>query len=806
MKFETQKKENNPSNKILNSDLIASGDVIDATEILEELPVITTPNVMFDDVISQKISDKIETEISNIVNTEEPQAPVVSKYDNIETIITTTKLPVVEQYTTPSFLEDLFGIYTSNTTQSEDTEAESLKSLPKEISDTGKELPSLFIPLPKTSLSPMFAEDKILQNSNDEFQIATSHKNLHPDKEVTSYGLDIIKNFNDSNYDTNLLSTTITSNEISTITNDANIADETSSILPNTIETSSSSSIEDVNTLLITDSPNTAEINTDDNVSTTTSLLPSITTEQTNSETINEMPQTTASTDSVIVDVINTDFSINNQENNETVSSDQPKPMLELVIQNSEMNDFMSRINNMPIMIRVVNPVVTTTQVPETTTEVSSTELTTSSTLLSVSSNEDTADRSGVLQLETESVLETSTQTENTFSSEQNITTTNTNFDTTLPNSPSTITLQENTPTSNTNEGTEALIYEPNVNDIVIYTTEPQIPVITTAELNNNMNDKMEDLNNSNTKDQNDNDAKTTELPSSDFLQQHSLIRPENTETIDPTILSTSDYQNVIDFANKVVDHVQNYQTQELKQSNEDTSSTFIPIVEDSTINVSEDPLNLISMFIDSDQVHDPEESQKVVNFKSINNRQDTGNPSVQQSKFDPSTQPIIIKNSTVIQYQDITNFKGYNQHQPTKYMDLVPYKDIDYDGQFSAGGDSKFPSDTIYVLDDYDVLPANSNNQHNEYIFVADNGGGNILPANLLGSSADLNNQPVYIIDGNIPNYAARFQQDTATVNDSPQQKINSEFKAPLPRDFQSFRPSRDSDISQNPWYESRQ
>ncbi|GIY54729.1 hypothetical protein CEXT_176511 [Caerostris extrusa] len=87
-----------------------------------------------------------------------------------------------------------------------------------------------------------------------------------------------------------------------------------------------------------------------------------------------------------------------------------------------------------------------------------------------------------------------------------------------------------------------------------------------------------------------------------------------------------------------------------------------------------------------------------------------------------------------------------------------------------------------IYVLDDYDVLPANSNNQHNEYIFVADNGdiGGNILPTNLLRSSADLNNQPVYIIDGNIANYAARFQQDTATVDDLPQQKT-TEFKEPL-------------------------
>ncbi|GIY54728.1 hypothetical protein CEXT_176501 [Caerostris extrusa] len=96
-----------------------------------------------------------------------------------------------------------------------------------------------------------------------------------------------------------------------------------SSILPNTIETSSSQTqLKIMNTLLITDSPN-AEINTDDNVSATTSLLPSITTEQTKSEITNEISQTTASTDSVIIDVINTDFSINKQENNENVSTDQ---------------------------------------------------------------------------------------------------------------------------------------------------------------------------------------------------------------------------------------------------------------------------------------------------------------------------------------------------------------------------------------------------------------------------------------------------------------------------------------------------
>ncbi|GBN94762.1 hypothetical protein AVEN_197960-1, partial [Araneus ventricosus] len=293
---------------------------------------------------------------------------------------------------------------------------------------------------------------------------------------------------------------------------------------------------------------------------------------------------------------------------------------------------------------------------------------------------------------------------------------------------------------------------------------------------------------------------------------QFTLVRPGNYEIPGSPLLSTTEFESFADYANKLASSAQNYNIGGPTEVHEDQSSGLAVSGEPYTeIPVTNADQPLIPMFIDSYQIHASEESQKIANFKSMNSLNE--NPELKQSatrpvNFHSPSQPIIIKNSTVIQYQDISNYKGYDRHSPVQYVDLVPFKDIDYDSHVPLGNEDKFPSDAIFVLEDYDVLPPNPDGQNNDYVFIGNNGNfeSNILPSNVL-SPTDFDTQHVYVLDSNTPKFGTRFQQETS-ADDLQQEKL-SEAQQPVPLNFENFRPQRSfeskNDFRKEPWFPSQ-
>ncbi|GFQ74940.1 uncharacterized protein TNCT_225162 [Trichonephila clavata] len=809
-----------------------SGEVTDISSKSEEIPAVTLPYVIFE-IDDHQSPNRVVNEIAKIVDTEEPLTSTAVSNDFVKEILTTAK-PATEESTTSSFLTELFDITTVEGTPSTEKFTSEIEKIvtEEEKNDSEKELTSLFITVPETSLSSLFSEN-ILETNDREQEENTSDISLYtekttatsePDRDITT--IDELKEY------LSLTPTTTSSYETSTITTELSTIKERTSVFEISTENSSPQSTivstekyEDSSESVTTLSPSTTE-------STSVTTIGPISTLSTTATSIESTESRTEITngpnDSIIVDVINTDSPITNSETpgttefaneqeTKTESSEQQRPMLELVIQNTEMNDFMTRINNMPIMIRVVNPM--TTMSPITTTTETTTTIKEDNTV-----NND-------IPLTTESSKET---TEDSFeftevTSEQPISSSVTYLEDTVedtsPSTMETVTtvekldneekLQTNTVSStlkasklsNYIDSTTTLMSEPNSKEASHSVTEVMPSTSKSITQPQNTSNKKDQLKIS-TLIKEESDIETTSTETPDTIQ-YTLVNPVDSTIFDRTGLN---HEKIIDYATKLAESLGNlHHTEEPNDYHDGESTVFVTTEGDSTPTIKStgatEPLHVIPVFFESDEARAPEESQNIANFKTFGNQFGTNNPLTRQNQFNSFPK---ITNFTSLNSEKVANYKSYEKpSSPVDYVDFASYKDIDYNSQISVGDDSKFPSEAIYVLDDYDVLPSNPVDQQGDYILVGGNGNfdSNVLPANILQSS-NLNGQAVYIIDDSLPKFGSRFQQDPAII-DLSRQKVKK-FQEPIPRDFQSFRSSKIYDIqpkiSQDQWYPSKQ
>ncbi|GFY75664.1 uncharacterized protein TNIN_414241 [Trichonephila inaurata madagascariensis] len=809
---------------------IFSGEVTDIFPKSEDIPAVTLPYIIFE-IDDHQSPNGVVNEIAKIVDTEEPLTSTSVSNDLVKEILTSAK-PASEESTTSSFLTELFDTTTVDGTPTTEKSTSEIEKFVTEEKENEKELTSLFITVPETSLSSLFSEN-VREINGREREGTTSDVSLYTEKTTTTSEpyldittIDELKEYLD------LTPTTTSSYETSTINSELNTIREPSSVFeistatPSPQSTISSTekyedSDESVTTTL---SPSTTESTSVTTIGSISTLSTTATSSE-NTETITEI--TDGPNDFIVVDVINTDSSITgsetsgttefaNEQETKTESAEQQKPMLELVIQNTEMNDFMSRINNMPIMIRVVNPMTTMSPIP-TTTETTTTEE--GSTVnndipwTTESSKENTDDSSKFTEVTSESLISsTVAYLEDTAED-------------TSPSTIATITTfekieneekqQTNTVSSTLKTGkqsnfidsTTTLKSEPNSKEASLSVTEVMPSTSKSITEPQSTSNTMEQQKTSTlTKEENDIETTSTETP--DTIQ-YTLVNPVDSTIFDRTSLN---HEKIIDYATKLAESLGNlHHTEEPEDYHDGEGTVFVTTEGDSTPTIEStgatEPLHVIPVFFESDEARAPEESQNIANFKTFGNQYGTNNPLTRQNQFNSFPK---ITNFTSLKSEKVANYKSYEKlSSPVDYVDFASYKDIDYNSQISVGDDSKFPSEAFYVLDDYDILPSNPVDQQGDYILVGGNGNfdSNGLPANIMESS-NLNGRPVYIIDGSLPKFGRRFQQDP-TIIDLSQQKVKA-FQEPIPRDFQSFRSSNVYDIkpklSQDQWYPSKQ
>ncbi|KAF8788024.1 hypothetical protein HNY73_009562 [Argiope bruennichi] len=822
------KLEKNTDKKIgnaLKSDLDVSSDAIDATEIFQDLPEITISDVTLEQNDDKQVSDKVIDEITTIMNTEEPHPSTETTNTDIRSI--STAQPKIEQ-TTSSFLEDLFEI---NTTPTEMTTNNNNMESTNSISEEGnteynKELEYLFITLPDQPLSSLFYEGNIQNATLAHLEEINSENSTTSDidtsNSISEDEIQTTEELSDSKHPT---PTTTNSYETSTFYKDTSTTTEASTLAVSTetgastfavsteTEASSSTSISSEITIIENLFSDTSEdlqnATSAVSFSSSTMLIPNelISTASPtlfkemlngNSDISTEEPTATAlvPTSSILVDVVNPDITTTNNEVTDlteipTLKTEQPKPMLELVIQDTEMNDFMSRINNMPIMIRVLNPLTTTTQTPDIDKEILTTEKNSDLNLNTILSN-------------TENIKVDVTSTEATTLTSLNIKEINA---TDVPEEDiSTINQKLLSTQSSTDANViETLKIEPNIEDsITLPSAKPQNTISSLSDIDAGPTEKKSsqeiDLTTPVPKSRESSTVVLLKSQSPEVLQ-YTLIKPENSRTVDSSLLGNTDFESSTDYTNKLVSTAQNYNNDETTEVHEDKRSTEITPLND------DEPF--IPMFVDSEQVRASEESQNIANFKLMNNNREAKSFAVPPRTFHSPSQPIIIKNSTVIQYQDISNYKGYDHRSPVQYVDYVPFKDIDYDSHVPLSNEEKFPSDALYVLDDYDVLPSNVDGQNNEYVLIGnnDNFESDILQTSGLAAPIDYDSQPVYILDSNTAKFGTRFQEEIPKV-ESRQEKV-PDTQQLLPLNFKTFRPQKsfesNSDFRKEQWFPSQ-
>ncbi|GFT90379.1 uncharacterized protein NPIL_58971 [Nephila pilipes] len=833
-----EKKKVNIKNSIneTKTNYIMTSDVTEGSQKTEDIPTVTASYVIFD-VDELQFPNKIISEIEHIVNTEEPLSSTTPSNDYTEKISTSTK-PASEEPATSSFLTELFDVGAmDNIPSTEDSASRSEKLITTEENiDADKELTSLFITVPETSLTSLFSEKLFEQNDREQQEI-TSHVTLQPEKTTIASKSDLeITTVDELKEYLNLTPTTPSTYETSFSTEELVPSRETTSTFEISTETARpqstisstekhESTSESVTTTM---SPITTELTSITTISPVTYLSTTETSTET-TESRNEI--TNNPSDSIIVDVINTDSSTTGSETpgtaeytyeqeSKTESSEQQKPMLELVIQNTEMNDFMSRINNMPIMIRVVNPKTTT--FPTTTETPITEEVTTTNNDIAMtteSSNEITRDSYELTEITPE--IPTTIMTSSLEDVVQDTSISPMTTTTALEKSENEQKQQTNTVSSTLQSeklsnyidfSSTTLISEPISTDAMLLTTEVIPSTSKSITESQSTLSTTEEQNTSTLKNEKSDFTEMTDTQTPEDAK-YTLITPVDSTMFDP---SGSNHENIIHYATKLAESLEKFQTEKSKDYHEEESTVFVPTEGDLSTTIEStdatEPVHVIPVFFESDEARAPEESQNIENFKTLGSRFGDNNPLIRPNQFSSFPQQSNIKNSSTLNFEKVTNYKGYEKAPlPVDYVDYASYKDIDYNSQLSVGGDSKFPSDAIYVLDDYDVLSSNPVDQQGDYIFVGSNGnfGSNVMPTNILTSSADLNDQPVYIIDSTLPKFGSRFQQEINPVIDLSQLKVKG-IQEPLPRDFQNFRSSKSYDIksklNQDQWYPSKQ
>ncbi|GFV58308.1 uncharacterized protein TNCV_558701 [Trichonephila clavipes] len=810
---------------------IFSGEVTDISPKSEDIPAVTLPYIIFE-IDDHQSPNGVVNEIAKIVDTEEPLTSTSVSNDLVKEILTSAN-PASKKSTTTSFLTQLFDITTIDgtpTTEKSTSEIEKFVTDEKE-NDNEKELTSLFITVPETSLSSLFSEN-VRENNGREREETASDVPLYTEKTTTTpepnldiTTIDELKEYLD------LTPTTTSSYETSTITSELNTIKEQSSVFEISTETSSPQSTisptekyedsgESVTTTLPSSTTESTSVTTIGSVST----LSTTATSSENTENITEI--TDGPNDFIVVDVINTDSSITdseisgttefaNEQETKTESTEQQKPMLELVIQNTEMNDFMSRINNMPIMIRVVNPMTTMSPIP-TTTETTTTEE--GSTVnndipwTTESSKENTDDSSKFTEVTSESTISSTiayledTVEDTSPSTIAPITTFEKIENEEKQKTNTASSTLETGKLSNYIDSTTTLKFEPKSKEASPSVTEVMSTSKSITERPSTSNTKDQIKTSTPTKEENDIETTSTETP--DTIQ-YTLVNPVDSTIFDRTSLN---HEKIIDYATKLAESLGNlHHTEEPEDYHDGERMVFVTTEGDSTSTIEStgatEPLHVIPVFFESDEARTPEESQNIANFKTFGNQFRTNNPLARQNQFNSFPK---ITNFTSLKSEKIANYKSYEKpSSPVDYVDFASYKDIDYNSQISVGEDSKFPSEAFYVLDDYDILPSNPVDQQGDYILVGGDGNfdSNGLPANIMESS-NLNGRPVYILDGSLPKFGSRFQQDP-TIIDLSQQKVKA-FQEPIPRNFQSFRSSKVYNIkpklSHDQWYPSKQ
>lgn len=353
------KKVNNSIAKLM-LDLQTAGNSIDNLKLTQENPSVNLSIPIKFNKKRINVSGEMLMKISQILNRDksakQPTEPTSTsiKFESSTPTVTT------ESYTVSPFLEELFDIHEEINVPFSDSYQEI--TTPNTQSSLDARETSLFITVPQnaSNLSFVSSHSTNLKSNNETSQFISTLPNeytitstLPPQKmsvtEVPTTSKPILP--------TTTSSSTTSFEETSTPV-------PTSSSLPTTsleviVQTTMNKKNIDGETDKVSTVSYEKETTTDSSTDNTTPFKTSISPindienelpTQRNNETLNTI---------VNVEAASSKHSLGNtQEENVVKGTDieSEQPMLELVIPSTEMEDFMSKINNMPIFIRVLNP------------------------------------------------------------------------------------------------------------------------------------------------------------------------------------------------------------------------------------------------------------------------------------------------------------------------------------------------------------------------------------------------------------------------------------------------------------------
>ncbi|CAL1288703.1 unnamed protein product [Larinioides sclopetarius] len=204
--------------------------------------------------------------------------------------------------------------------------------------------------------------------------------------------------------------------------------------------------------------------------------------------------------------------------------------------------------------------------------------------------------------------------------------------------------------------------------------------------------------------------------------------------------LSSSVNDEIIHESSMPVNYLNNYY---FKETNYDEESLLSPSIVDEEARfpllVHDENFHFVPSVVENYQIHSPEESQSQVNFKYVNYHYEPDTPLYLQGKFESAGNTQVKEIPSVIEFDDIADYKEYDQMPDVEYVELVPYADISYDNH--EVDESKFLSDTFLFLDDYTSPKLNENVKYNELNHDNENlhFGRNSLSKNFLESTSTI-------------------------------------------------------------------
>ncbi|GIY13148.1 uncharacterized protein CDAR_295331 [Caerostris darwini] len=749
----------------------------ESTSFLEDLFAINTSDNTIaetsekgslDTLKAENLTDEIMKEILNIT---EPEMLNTENY-NIQT--TSTEKPATEQYTTSSFLSDFFEINTTPSILTEDV-ADNIPVIGDSHNETEENFGSLFITIPQTSLSSVFVED-IKNGTNESYTHIPNNESLF--SEISTLDSDINTEFlisNKMNNSLELLSKNISSYE--TTAKNTNFV----------YETINSSRISDSNlqNSLSYEQNNFGDANVNKmNINKSISgqhapiLLADILEILNNSSEINtETFNDTAHNDSITLKTHVADFSLNSQEKTFEVGNKSKleidptnfkivKPLLELLIENAEESGL-----NIPIVIRVINqtkengiPVENGTSMENgipmengTPIENQSANINEDLNSKNFTNKEYPNDLSNNTKLNNERLnSETISEKEDELSNTTNVFK---NIDINSKEQDTTVIPSVKLHSIDDDINADLQILTPaKENNLHPISKEFQDTKYSLGEPNNTFStEELETFN------ANNNEIKFEETSDTQFQNagEHTLILPDHSYIFYPSMVNNLGFQNDFDYSDIVVNEMQNYSFMKEKDFNNE-ENIFFNILEkasDTNIQPTYDQMQWTPLFLEDNQIEDLENSKNTMKFKTDDNRYETNGLVDPHLIFDYFI-PITVKNSTDDRYQKTTNFKGYDLIPTADFIDFYPYKDVENGIQFSVE-ENKLPSDEFFVLNDGNSPPP-GNDQKNEYIFIGNNKAikDNILSTSFLVPSTDFHNQPIYVLDNDLPKFGTRLRQ----------------------------------------------